>query len=247
MEEYIRVIQALWRGETVDYAIEGKTRPIRLLNPDLGLININDPMPLFIAASGPRARALTAKLGAGWIDNVADAERGAATLEQMRAAWSQADRTQDDLTAVAWIGGAVLDEDEPADSPRGMAVAGPRAAMLLHRAADTALADYPAPLAMRPEFAASVEAYVAHARGFQPAGAYYLDNHCGHLMFVRPDERPFITAEMIKRTSFTGTEREIKTRVAALADAGFSQAVISIPPGQEHTIEDWGRIRRAFR
>ena len=33
---------------------------------------------------------------------------------------------------------------------------------------------------------------------------------------------------------------------AALADAGFTQAVFSIPPGQEHAIEDWGRIRRAF-
>ena len=54
MEEYIRVVQALWRGETVDYAIEGKRRPIRLLNPELGLINIDDPMPLFIAASGPK-------------------------------------------------------------------------------------------------------------------------------------------------------------------------------------------------
>jgi 5,10-methylenetetrahydromethanopterin reductase len=61
----------------------------------------------------------------------------------------------------------VLDEGEPADGPRGMAVAGPRAAMLLHRAADTALADYPAPLAMRPEFAEAVEAYVAHASGFR--------------------------------------------------------------------------------
>ena len=67
-------------------------------------------------------------------------------------------------------------------------------------------------------------------------------------MFVRPDERPFITAEMIRGTSFTGTEREIDKRGrAACADAGFSQAVVSIPPGQEHAIEDWGRIRRAFR
>ena len=115
----------------------------------------------------------------------------------------------------------MLDEGEPADGPRGMAVAGPRASMLLHRAADTALADYPAPLAMRPEFAAAVEAYVAHARGFEPANAYYLANHRGHLMFVRPDERPFITAEMIRRTSFTGTEREIKARVAALARRGL--------------------------
>jgi 5,10-methylenetetrahydromethanopterin reductase len=246
MEEYIRIVQALWRGETVEMELEGKRRPIRMLNPELGLTNMHDPMPLFIAASGPRARALTAKLGAGWIDNVADAERGAATLEHMRAAWQQAGHARDDLQAVAWIGGAVLDEGEPVDGPRGMALAAPRAAMLLHRAADTALAGHPAPLAMRPEFAESVEAYVERARQFQPRDAYYLSNHRGHLMFVRPEERPFITAEMIRRTSFIGTERDLKQRIAALADAGFTQAVFSIPPGQEHAIEDWGRIRRAF-
>ncbi len=68
-----------------------------MLNPELGLINTHDPMPLFIAASGPRARRLTAKLGAGWIDNVADVERGAATLEQMRSAWQEAGHARDDL------------------------------------------------------------------------------------------------------------------------------------------------------
>jgi 5,10-methylenetetrahydromethanopterin reductase len=247
MEEYIRIIQALWRGETVEMELEGKRRPIRMLNPELGLINMNDPIPLYIAASGPRARRLTAKLGAAWIDNVADPQRGTATLEQMRTAWLDAGRARDELQSVAWIGGAVLEEGEPVDGPRGMALAGPRASMLLHRAADTALAGHPAPLAMLPEFKASVEAYVAHARSFTPPNAYYLANHRGHLMFVRPDERPFITAEMIRRTSFIGTAADLTQRIAALADAGFSQVVFSIPPGQEQSIEDWGRIRRAFR
>ncbi len=246
MEEYIRIVQALWRGETVEITLEGKAQPIRLLNPELGLINTHDPIPLFIAASGPRSRKLTAKLGAGWIDNVADVERGVATLEQMRTTWQEAGRARDNLTAIAWVGGAVLEEGEPADGPRGMALAGPRAAMLLHRAADTALAGYPAPLAMLPEFTDAVAGYVAHARRFEPANAYYLSNHRGHLMFVRPDERPFITAEMIRRTSFTGTAADLKQRIAALAAAGFRQVVFSIPPGQEHAIEDWGRICRAF-
>jgi 5,10-methylenetetrahydromethanopterin reductase len=246
MENYIRVVQALWRGETVETEIEGKRRAIRFLSPELGLINIQDPIPLYIAATGPRARALTAKLGAGWIDNVADPERGAAALHDMRATWQQSGRAPDTLTAVAWIGGAVLDEGEPVDGPRGMALAGPRAAMLLHRAADAALAGYPAPVAMLPEFTEAVDAYVAHARRFEPADSYYLSNHRGHLMYVRPDERNFITAEMIRRTSFIGTERELKQRIAALAEAGFAQVVFSIPPGQEHAIEDWGRLRRAF-
>ena len=64
MAEYIRVVQALWRGETVETDIEGQRRLIGFLNPELGLINTADPMPLYIAASGPRARALTAKLAA---------------------------------------------------------------------------------------------------------------------------------------------------------------------------------------
>lgn len=245
MEEYILQVQALWRGETVELAIEGKRRKIRYLNPDLGLINVTDPMPLYIAASGPKARALTAKLGAAWIDNVADVERGTATMEHMRKAWRDAGQPAESLTAVAWIGGAVLDEGEPADGPRGMALAAPRASMLLHRAADTALAGYPTPLAMLPQFEDAVRGYVEHARTFAQ-DAYYLQNHRGHLMFVRPDERPFISAEMIRRTSFTGTERELKERLAGLAAAGFNQVVFSIPPGQEHAVEDWGRLRRAF-
>jgi len=65
-------------------------------------------------------------------------------------------------------------------------------------------------------------------------------------MFVRPDERPFVTAELIRRMTFTGTERDLKQRIEAFAAAGFTQIAFSIPPGQEHAVEDWGRIRRAF-
>src|SRR5512146_1953439 len=43
MEEYIRIIQALWRGETVEMELEGKRQLIRMLNPELGLINMHDP------------------------------------------------------------------------------------------------------------------------------------------------------------------------------------------------------------
>ena len=245
LEDYIRIIQALWRGETVETEIENRRRKIGFLSAELDLINTRDPIPLYIAATGPRVRALTANLGAGWIDNVSDPERGAEALSEMRTIWQQAGRSPDTLSAVAWIGGAVLDADEAADSPRAMALAGPRAAMQLHRAADAALAGHPPP-ALPPEFEAAARAYIAHVRGLAPRDAYYLANHQGHLMYVRPDERRFITAQMIRRVSFVGTQAELKPQIGALADAGFAQVVFSIPPGQESVIEDWGRIRRAF-
>src|SRR5437667_5303227 len=135
MEEYVRVVMALLREETVEAEIEGKRRQIRLLNPDLGLINTRDPIPLWVAASGPRARSLTAKLGAGWISTAGDVAAGVAALREMRSAWSAAGRSAETLGAVVLTGGAVLEEGEPADAPRAVAQAGPRAAMLLHRAA----------------------------------------------------------------------------------------------------------------
>jgi 5,10-methylenetetrahydromethanopterin reductase len=246
MAEYIRVIQSLWRGETTETAIEGQPHTIRLLNPELGLINTTDPIPLSIAATGPRARALTAKLQAGWIDGAPDVPRAIASLAAMRTAWQAAGHHPEALNAIAWAGGAVLAEGEPADSPRAIAQAGPRAATLLHRAADAALGGFP-PAPLPAPFDKLTEGYITHMRATQPPETFYLHNHRGHLMFVRPDERPFLTADLIRYATWTATERELIERVAALEAAGFRQVVFSILPGQEHAVEDWGRIRRAFR
>ena len=246
LEEYVRVVTALLREETVEAEIEGKTRLIRLLNPELGLINTRNPIPLWVAASGPRARSLTAKLGAGWIATTGDVEGAAAAMADMRQRWQAAGRDAGELQSVVLTGGAILAEGEPADSPRAVAQAGPRAAMLLHRAADAALSEMPMMAPMPPSVAETAAAYVELARKFTPQGAHYLENHRGHLMFVKPEERPFVTAELIRRTTFTATEKELKERIVALADAGYSEIAIQIVPGQEHAIEDWGRLRRAF-
>ncbi len=143
-------------------------------------------------------------------------------------------------------GGAILEEGEPADSPRAIAQAGPRAAMLLHRAADEVLAGMPNATPATAAIADAVAGYVELARRFRPQGAHYLENHRGHLMFVKPEERPFVTAELIRLTTITGTEREVKDRIAALFAAGYAEVALQIVPGQEPAIEDWGRIRRAF-
>src|SRR5579863_8717676 len=58
MKEYIRVVMGLLSGETLDWELEGKRRKIRFLNPEIGAINIQDKVPLYISATGPRSRAL---------------------------------------------------------------------------------------------------------------------------------------------------------------------------------------------
>lgn len=246
MAEYIRVVQALLRDETVEAEIEGKKRLIRLLNPELGLVNTRDPVPLYIAATGPRARKLTATLAAGWINTAGDIAGAAAGMREVAALWRDAGHAREALDSVVLTGGAVLREGEAMDSDRVVAQAGPRAAMLLHRAADQALGGFPPMAQMPPALADTIAAYVETARGFRPQGAHYLENHRGHLMFVKPEERRFVTADLIRATTITGSEAEIKQTLAGFAEAGYSEVAIQIVPGQEHAIEDWGRIRAAF-
>jgi 5,10-methylenetetrahydromethanopterin reductase len=92
-----------------------------------------------------------------------------------------------------------------------------------------------------------LQGYVEAARKFEPADARYLLNHTGHCVVVKPEEERFITAELIRQTTFTGVEQDIKQRMAAMRDGGLSQLVIPIVPGHESAIEDWGRIAKAFR
>ena len=245
MEEYIRVVMGLLAGQTVDFSVEGKRQKITFLNPELDLINLADPVRLHLSAYGPKARALTARLGAGWINFVGDVAGGVAAMRGMQESWRRAGQAVDQQSAVAFALGCVLQPNEAADSDRAMAQAGPRAAVLLHRAADEALAGLPNTSPVPPALAEPVARYVDLARGFQPADARYLNNHRGHLMAVKDIERPFVTAEMIRQTTFTGTEADLVGRIRALRDAGYTQFTIQLVPGQEAAITDWARIKDA--
>ena len=152
MEEYIRVVYGLLNNEAVETTIEGKRQKIRFLNPEIGLINTKDRIPLHISAYGPRSQALTARLGAGWKTFVSDVPGAMSSIGRMQQSWRKAGRASGDLYATAWTCGCVLPDGEPADSV----------------SRDGAIR--------------------AAGRGaFQPRG---------HFLFVKPEERKFVTAEL---------------------------------------------------
>jgi 5,10-methylenetetrahydromethanopterin reductase len=246
MEEYIRVVMALLEGETPEFEVEGNRHKIKFLNPELKLINLRDEIKLHVSAYGPRGRALTARLGAGWLNFVGDVTNGVAAMHAMQTSWDKGGNDMSDLTAVAFALGCVLQPGEPSDSPRSMAQAGPRAAVLLHRAADEALTGLRNTSPIPPELTDAVAGYVELAKTFKPADAPYLTNHRGHLMAVKDIERPFVTAEMIRQTTFTGSEADLQERIAALRDGGYTQFTIQLVPGQEAAIEDWARLKAAI-
>jgi 5,10-methylenetetrahydromethanopterin reductase len=246
IEEYVRVVMALLDEETPEFEMEGRRQRIRFLNPEVGLINTRDPVRLHVSAYGPKSRALTAKLRAGWLNFIGMPGSGLTEFKAMKREWLAAGHEHGELAATAFALGCVLQENEPYDSPRALAQAGPRAAVLLHRAADQALAGLPNTSDVPEAVRAEIAGYIERASQFDPPDTRYLQNHRGHLLFVKPEERPFVTAELIRQTTFTGTAGMLLEQLAALRDAGYTQFAIQMVPGQEDAIKDWARLMRAL-
>ena len=247
MAEYIRVISAMWRGETPELHIEGKTRKVRFLNPDTKLINIEDPIPIYVSAFGPKTRRVTAELGAHWINADFGEAISAATAKEMDAAYRVAGKDPASMHKTIFVFGSVLKDGETCGSPRVRAEAGPAAMMMLHNAMEAQdhgnlVGGETPPTDADLPFGRLEREYRAIYLSYQPADARYLTLHRGHLMFVRPEEERFATADLIRATTATGTAPELRDRMRRLKDAGYDEAVVQIMPGCETMIEDWARV-----
>jgi 5,10-methylenetetrahydromethanopterin reductase len=93
-----------------------------------------------------------------------------------------------------------------------------------------------------PEMQPLIDAYREVYERYEPADARYMTLHDGHLMYLRPEEEQFITGEMLKALTLTGTPDEIRERVDALGKAGYDQVAVQIVPGYEDEIEQWAEV-----
>src|SRR5204863_456633 len=86
----LTAIRRMLPGDTLEWGFEGARRKIRFLSPEVGVVNVKDPMPLHISALGPRGRTLTAELGAGWINATGHVGAAKASAADMLGAWRAA-------------------------------------------------------------------------------------------------------------------------------------------------------------
>jgi len=241
MKEYIRIVQGLLAGDTLEWTFEGQRRKIRFLNPEVDVFNVTDAIPLHISALGPRGRKLTAELGAGWIYATGNMNAAKAAIADMHAAWRAVRVDPAARVATAFTGGCVLKAGEAADSERARAQAGPHATIALHNLVEVEQfgnmgRSVPA------ELLPLLERYREIYRRYEPADARYLSNHRGHLMFLRPEEHDVCTADLIRTLTFTGTKPELQDRLRELRAVGYNHFAIHIRHGHPEMLEDWADV-----
>lgn len=225
--QYTQQVRGLLQGEEVLVREGERERWIRLLHPDRGgFINIDDAIPIYLAATGPKALAATGELADGWIRN-AFTPQLASGFEAIRSAAAVSGRPADKPYTVGLTGGCVLRDGESLTSPRVIERVGPAALGGLHRIWESHYGPGGNMGPQDPDAAAAYDRYVEEygdARGSKP-DRRYLDVHTGYAAFLKPQEDQFIDETMVAGT-LTGTPAQIIERLEQLEAAGIDNVAI---------------------
>jgi len=243
----VQQVRGLLAGEDVLYR-EGKVeRWIRLLSRDrqLGCINLDDPIPIHIAANAPKALAAAGTVGDGWITVAQDPSgvvAGRTAVETAAKRHGRAFAGGKPYTTLLTTG-CILRAGEQLDAPRVVRRVGPVAVVGAHAIWESAHGGHGFGLHDETTAAAFdryIESYGA-SRG-SPPDRRYLDVHEGHMMYLKPGEEAFVAPALIPVLSLTGRADEVRERCRALAAAGVDNLALQAIPGLgRELIEEFGR------
>jgi alkanesulfonate monooxygenase SsuD/methylene tetrahydromethanopterin reductase-like flavin-dependent oxidoreductase (luciferase family) len=235
-----QVIRDLLKTGEATYNAEGLSRKIRYLHRDRHFINLDDPIPFYIAANGPKALALCGELGDGIITTgVTAPERLVKVFRMVGDGAKAAGRPlAGKLPCVALTQICVLRPGETLASPRIARMVGPWVITSLHAIA----AGYAKPRSLPPAARAVYDEYERYVAGLGAPETRYLELHIGHCTFVPERERRFVTPATIAATTMVGARAEIIERLRALEQAGLDQLFLNPPmDGFDEYIDDIAR------
>ena len=235
--EYVEVVRALLRGDEVSYALDGERHPIRFQMREHRFIDLDHPIPLYVAAFGPKAQALAGELGDGLISGLPRGGTVPAMLDNARRGAARAGRV---LPADFYTSGmmtlAMLQPGERADSERVVAECGAAVVTGLHYLVAQHLETGQDP----PEYARPVWKSYLDWLAQTPAEVRHQRLHASHYSFVDPEEARFITADLITATCLTGRPEELVERIGSLEREGLRQIMLYPPLNRQYrVIEDF--------
>jgi alkanesulfonate monooxygenase SsuD/methylene tetrahydromethanopterin reductase-like flavin-dependent oxidoreductase (luciferase family) len=240
LREHVQMCRALMRGDEALYREGKRERWIRFMHRDRGYINIKDPIPIIVAAQGPKAMELAGEVGDGWMAPVSGAAAFRRNLETVKAAATRAGRSSGQFSAIMFAAVCVLRPGESMTSARVHEQVGPIAAVALHALWEASAVASELPPTLRPLFESYRDEYVGKLD--LPADRRYLKVHEGHMIYVKPGEERFLTPEVIESFSMTAPRERIIERVRELEAAGLQEIAFSLPnDGARERIEELSR------
>ena len=203
VERYAVALRALLAGREIrwDGALTGLKHGART-----GITPPDPPIPLYLAAHGPRGYAVAGRAGDGIVTNISHRGENPPPPDMSRV-------------QVLYYG-TVLAPGERHDDHRVLSAAGPYAAFQLHLG-ELGVADDTPECAAFGKALAEVEENRRH-----------LELHQAHLIDLTELDRPYVTGELIARTTGTGTADQVHAWLSAIAAEGV-RGVLYGPMGDD--------------
>jgi alkanesulfonate monooxygenase SsuD/methylene tetrahydromethanopterin reductase-like flavin-dependent oxidoreductase (luciferase family) len=226
--EYLRVVRTLLDGEAVDYTYRGQTKEIKFIHRDRYFINLDNRIPIYVAANGPKACQATGAYGDGWITVGGQEEVVKPKLAQIAAGAKAIGRTlPKNFHNAVLTSGCVLRPGEKINSDRVIDETGAWAMAELHFFYEI-WKDLGEKDEVIPAHVAGIwEQYLKRVNSYSlPEKARFRQIHDGHCTFVQPEERKFVTPELLRGSSLVGTPDEIIDKIRAMGKAGMHEVTL---------------------
>jgi alkanesulfonate monooxygenase SsuD/methylene tetrahydromethanopterin reductase-like flavin-dependent oxidoreductase (luciferase family) len=230
--EYLRVVRRLLDGDEVDFTYRGQTRAIRFLHRELGFIDLEHRIPMYVAANGPIALRAAGEFGDGRISagNEPPGILGL-SLEAIRSGARVAGRSlTDDFHTAALTYACVLEPGERLDSERVIDEVGSMVTAGFHYWYEvylkTGREDF-----VPAEVADEWSAYKDFVDKLEiPPDRRYQRIHEGHCTFLVPEERRFVTPNTIRASGgLVGEPDEILHALREHERSGLREVTL-LPP-----------------
>ena len=223
LRTHVEVCRGLLSGETIPYQEGKRHRMIRFLNPETGLINIRDPIPIYVAASGPRTLELAGEIGDGVIlfGTVGDSLLEY-TLSHVRRGAQRAGKRMEDLYILVLT---AFHLTQPGESLAALQQAvGPLVTSECNIFALSVKDPHDLPADIRDDLMAFKDAYRTPHASIE---TQHLDLYSGYVREFKPEHARLVTERMIKETTLTGTPEEIRARISKMGAMGVKQVAVA--------------------
>jgi 5,10-methylenetetrahydromethanopterin reductase len=232
LRAHVEVCRGLWKRETVPYQEGDRFRQIRFLDPDAGLINLRDQIPVYLAGSGPKSLELAGEIGDGVIlFGVVGDSLLEYTLGHIRRGAERAGKRLQDLYIVVTTAFHLSRRGESfAEVQRAV---GPLVTSECNIFALSVKDPHELPADIRADLMSFKDAYRTPNT---PIERRHLDLYSGYCAEFKPEHAPLVTEKMIKETTLTGSGEEIQVRIRKMAAAGVSQVAIT---GSQRVIDEF--------
>ncbi len=222
--EYLRVLSALLRGETVDYTYHGVSRPIKMLMHEDKYMNLEPKIPLYVSGFGPRAMGLAGAYGDGLV--FAIPPRGVAVPEALahaRQGAAQAGRELQNFRNCALANIVLLAPGEAVDSERIIRLIGPNVMASFYYFYDEVLEKDIDP----PDFLKKYWKRYCDLVATVPPEHWHFRTHEFHYTHLHPGEAELIDADLIRATCLVGTAEELVEQIRELERQGLQELMFA--------------------